>query len=73
VSRIDDNENMSGNQKLQEMPHYAICIQGDALYATYQKGVCKENGTAFYANHVEEVAGKTETMNVIEYAWKWIT
>ena len=36
----------------------------------YQTGLCKEKGTAFYANHVEEVAGKTEIMNVFEYEYK---
>lgn len=34
-----------------------------------QAGLCKEKGTAFFANHVEEVAGKTETMNVFEYEY----
>ena len=38
--------------------------------AMYQTGLCKEKGTAFYANHVEEVAGKTEIMNVFEYEYK---
>lgn len=33
-------------------------------------GVCKEKGTAFYANHVEEIAGKTEVMNVFEYEYE---
>lgn len=36
---------------------------------THQTGLCKEKGTAFYANHVEEVAGKTEVMNVFEYEY----
>ena len=36
----------------------------------YQTGLCKEKGRAFYANHVEEVAGKTEIMNVFEYGYK---
>lgn len=35
-----------------------------------QTGLCKEKGTAFFANHVEEVAGKTETMNVFEYEYE---
>ena len=39
----------------------------DAVRCT---GVCKEKGTAFYANHVEEVAGKTEVMNVFEYEYE---
>lgn len=33
-------------------------------------GLCKEKGTGCYANHVEEVAGKKETMNVFEYAYE---
>ena len=33
-------------------------------------GLCKEKGTAFYANHVEEIAGKTEIMNVFEYEYE---
>lgn len=37
---------------------------------TRQIGLCKEKGTAFYANHVEEVAGKTEVMNVFEYEYE---
>jgi hypothetical protein len=38
--------------------------------AVRRTGVCKEKGTAFYANHVEELAGKTEIMNVLEYEYK---
>ena len=38
--------------------------------AIRQKGLCKEKGTGFFANHVEEVAGKTETMNVFEYEYE---
>ena len=38
--------------------------------ATRQMGLCKEKGSAFYANHVEELAGKTEVMNVFEYEYK---
>lgn len=33
-------------------------------------GLCKEKGTGCYANHVEEVAGKKETMNVFEYEYE---
>lgn len=33
-------------------------------------GLCKEKGSGFYANHVEEVAGKTEVMNVFEYEYE---
>ena len=33
-------------------------------------GLCKENGTAYYANHVEKVAGKKEVMNVFEYEYE---
>lgn len=33
-------------------------------------GICGEKGSAFYANHVEEVAGKTEVMNVYEYEYE---
>ena len=35
-----------------------------------QSGLCKEKGIGFFANHVEEVAGKTETMNVFEYEYE---
>lgn len=35
--------------------------------AVRQTGLCKEKGTGFFANHVEEVAGKKEIMNVFEY------
>lgn len=38
--------------------------------AIRQTGLCKEKGTAFYANHVEEVVGKTEVMNVFEYEYE---
>lgn len=38
--------------------------------AVYYTGLCKEKGTGFYANHVEEVAGKTEVMNVFEYEYE---
>lgn len=38
--------------------------------AVYYTSLCKEKGKAFYANHVEEVAGKTETMNVFEYEYE---
>ena len=33
-------------------------------------GLCKEKGSGFYANHVEEVAGKKEIMNVFEYEYE---
>ena len=36
----------------------------------YQTGLCEENGRGFYANHVEEVAGKEEIMNVFEYEYE---
>ena len=36
----------------------------------YQTGLCKEKGKGFYANHVEEVAGKAEVMNVFEYEYQ---
>ena len=32
--------------------------------------MCKEKGNACYANHVEEVAGKKEIMNVFEYEYE---
>lgn len=32
--------------------------------------LCKEKGTAFYGNHVEELAGKKEIMNVFEYEYQ---
>lgn len=38
--------------------------------STRQTGLCKEKGTAFYANHVEEVAGKKQLMNVFEYEYE---
>lgn len=37
-----------------------------------QTGLCKEKGTGLYVNHVEEVAGKTQTMNVVEYEYECI-
>lgn len=37
-----------------------------------QTGLCKEKGTGLYVNHVEEVAGKTQTMNVLEYEYECI-
>lgn len=36
----------------------------------HYSGLCSEKGTAFFANHVEEVAGKTEVMNVFEYEYE---
>lgn len=33
-------------------------------------GLCEEKGTDCYANHVEEVAGKKESMNVFEYEYE---
>lgn len=38
--------------------------------AIRKEGICSESGSAFYANHVEEVAGKTEVMNVYEYEYE---
>lgn len=35
-----------------------------------QTGLCNEKGSGFFANHVEEVAGKTESMNVFEYEYE---
>lgn len=35
-----------------------------------QKGLCQEKGSGFFANHVEEVAGKREAMNVFEYEYE---
>lgn len=32
--------------------------------------LCKEKGSGFFANHVEEVAGKKQVMNVFEYEHK---
>lgn len=37
---------------------------------TRKKGLCKEKGTAYYANHVEELAEKEEVMNVLEYEYE---
>ena len=36
----------------------------------YQTGLCEEKGRGFYANHVEEVAGKEAVMNVFEYEYE---
>ena len=36
---------------------------------TEVKGICEEKGTGAYINHVEEVAGKAETMNLYEYEY----
>lgn len=33
-------------------------------------GICAEKGTGSFANHVEDVAGKTETINVLEYRYE---
>lgn len=38
--------------------------------AVRQTGLCKEKGTGFFANHVEEVAEKKETMNVYKYEYE---
>lgn len=38
--------------------------------AEKRTGLCKEKGTGWYVNHVEEVAGKTEVMNVLEYQYE---
>ena len=38
--------------------------------AIRKEGICKEKGSTFYANHVEEVAGKSEVMNVYEYEYE---
>ena len=38
--------------------------------AERQMGLCKEHGSGCYANHVEDVAGKQEIMNVFEYEYK---
>lgn len=39
--------------------------------STCQTGLCNEKGSGFFANHVEEVAGKTESMNVFEYEYEY--
>ena len=38
--------------------------------AEKKSGMCDEKGNACYANHVEQVAGKKEIMNVIEYEYE---
>ncbi|MGN0350698.1 MAG: transposase family protein [Roseburia sp.] len=38
--------------------------------AKKKSGLCEEKGNACYANHVEEVAGKKENMNVFEYEYE---
>ena len=35
-----------------------------------QEGLCQEKGSGFFVNHVEEVAGKREVMNVFEYEYE---
>ncbi len=37
-----------------------------------KENLCKEKGIGSYVNHVEETAGKTETMNIFEYEYKSI-
>lgn len=34
------------------------------------EGLCAEKGSGYFANHVEEVAGKRETMNVYDYRYR---
>jgi hypothetical protein len=38
--------------------------------AVRQTGLCKEKGSAFYANHVEKHAEKDQIMNVFEYKYE---
>ena len=38
--------------------------------AVRQTDLCKEKGTSFFANHVEEVADKKQVMNVFEYEYE---
>ena len=38
--------------------------------AVRQRGLCKERGNGFFANHVEELADKKEVMNVFEYEYE---
>lgn len=38
--------------------------------STRQSKLCKEKGDGYYANHVEEVAGKKQRMNVFEYEYE---
>ena len=38
--------------------------------AEKKSGLCEEKGNACYANHVEELAGKKEVMNVFEYEYE---
>jgi len=47
---------------------YRWLCEGGA--ATEKEGLCKENGTGRYVNHVEEVTGKKEIFNVFEYRCK---
>ena len=39
---------------------------------TKKEKLCKEKRIGSYVNHVEDTAGKTETMNVYEYEYKYI-
>lgn len=38
--------------------------------AIRKEEICSERGSAFYANHVAEVARKTKVMNVYEYEYE---
>lgn len=44
-----------------------ICAGGGQ---TRKEGICGEKGTGAYIDHIEETAGKKETMNVYEYRYE---
>ena len=64
---IDTRRIMSGNQKLLHESYEWLKNGGGTEQI---QGLCKEKGTGCYANHVEEVAGKEEVMNVFEYEYE---
>lgn len=53
-------------QKLLTESYEWIALGGGKIEV---KNICKERGTGAYINHVEEVAGKAEVMNVYEYQY----
>ena len=56
-----------GRQKILAESYEWIAV-GDGL--TEVKRIGKEKGTGAYANHVEEVAGKTQISNIYEYKYE---
>ena len=56
-----------GSQKIVDESFEWIRSAEDSQFET---GLCNEKGTGFFANHVEEVAGKEPVMNVFEYEYE---